>query len=103
MVKFFKGERRDNTFKILQNRRCSWTGHIFRHNEFAVNSIVGAIFGKTLGIAGLQYLKQVGRNTAADSYTAMQRMAGSSSDGKLPTTRPADQYPTSDATLPVPS
>jgi len=41
-----------------------------------VNILEGAIFGKkAVGRPGLQYLKQVDRNTAADSYTAMERMA----------------------------
>ena len=30
---------------------------------------------KAVGRPGLQYLKQVDRNTAADSYTAMERVA----------------------------
>jgi hypothetical protein len=30
---------------------------------------------RAVGRPGLQYLKQVARNTAADSYTAMERMA----------------------------
>jgi hypothetical protein len=51
-------------------------GHIIRHNEFAVNILEGATSGKNpVGRSGLQYLKQVARNTAADSYTAMGRMA----------------------------
>jgi len=32
--------------KIIQNRRHSWIGHTFRHNEFVVNIFEGAIFGK---------------------------------------------------------
>jgi hypothetical protein len=44
--------------------------HIIRHNEFVVNTLEGAISGRP----GLQYLKEVARNTAADSYTAMTRM-----------------------------
>ena len=32
--------------KILKNRRHSWVGHKIRHNEFVVNILVGAIFGK---------------------------------------------------------
>jgi len=62
--------------KILQNRRHSWIGHTVGHNEVVVNILEGAIFGKkAVGRPGLQYLKQVARNTAADSYTAMERMA----------------------------
>ena len=33
-----------NIFK--KNRRHLWTGHTVRHNEFVVNSLEGAIFGK---------------------------------------------------------
>jgi hypothetical protein len=42
-----------------------------------VNNILeGAISGKkAVGRPRLQYLKQVTRNTRADSYTAMKRMA----------------------------
>ena len=59
-----------------KNRRHSWIGHTVRHNEFAVNILEGAIFGKkAVGRPRLQYLKQVARNTAADSYRAMERMA----------------------------
>jgi len=35
-----------------------------------------------LGRPGLQYLEQVARNTAADSYTAMERMACNSARRK---------------------
>jgi hypothetical protein len=62
--------------KIIKNRRHSWIGHIIRHNEFAVNILVGAISGKkAVGRPRLQYLKDVARYTGADSYTAMERMA----------------------------
>jgi len=57
--------------KILKNIRHSWIGHIIRHNEFVVNILEGAISGRPR----LQYLEQVARNTGADSYTAMKRMA----------------------------
>jgi len=61
---------------FFKNRRPSWIGHTIRHNEFVVNILGGAIFGKkAVGRPGLQYLQQVTRNTAADSYTAMKRMA----------------------------
>jgi hypothetical protein len=50
--------------------------HIIRHNEFALNITEGAISGKkTVGRPRLQYLKQVVRNTVAESYTTMKRMA----------------------------
>jgi porphobilinogen deaminase len=62
--------------KILQNRCHSWVGHTIRHNEFVVNILEGALSGKkAVGRPRLQYLKQVARNTAADSYRAMKRMA----------------------------
>jgi hypothetical protein len=62
---------------ILKNRRHSWIGHIIGHNEFVVNILEGAISGKkkAVGRPELQYFKRVARNTAADSYTAMKRMA----------------------------
>jgi len=69
--------------KVLKNRRQSWIGHTIRHNEFVVNILEGAISGeKTVGRPRLQYLKQVARNTVADSYTAMIRMACSNSRWK---------------------
>jgi hypothetical protein len=49
-----------------------------RHNEFIVNILLGAISGgkkKAVGRPRLQYLKQVARNTGADKYTSMKRMA----------------------------
>ena len=69
--------------KILKNKRHSWIGHTIRHNEFVVNILEKAIFGKkAVGRPGLQYLEQVARNTAADSYRAMERMACNSSRWK---------------------
>jgi len=60
---------------MLKNRRHSWIGHTIRHNEFLVNMLEGATFGeKAVGRPQPQYLEQVARNTAADSYTAMKRM-----------------------------
>jgi len=42
---------------VLRSRRHSWIGHTFRHNEFVVNILEGAIFGKNaVGRPGLQYL-----------------------------------------------
>ena len=76
LFKFIKCERRKITFKNLKNRRHSWIGHTIRHNEFVVNILERAISGKkAVGRPRLQYLKQVARNTGADSYTAMKRMA----------------------------
>jgi hypothetical protein len=69
--------------KILQNGSYSWIGHIIRHNEFVVNILEGAISGiMAVGGQRLRYLEQVARNTAADSYTAMERMACNSSRWK---------------------
>ena len=62
--------------KTLNNRCHSWIGHIIRHNEFVINILEGVISGKkAMGRPRLQYLKQIARNTGADSYTAMKRMA----------------------------
>ena len=44
---------------------------MIRHKEFVVNILEGARSGRP----GLQYLEPVARNTGADSYTAMRRMA----------------------------
>jgi len=60
----------------FKNGRHSWIGHTVRHNEFAVNILEEAIFGKkAVGRPGLQYLKQVTINTEADLYRAMKGMA----------------------------
>jgi len=70
--------------KIKNNRRHSWIGHKIRHNEFVVNILEGAISGKkkAMGKPRLQYLKQLARNTGADSYTAIKGMACNSSRWK---------------------
>jgi hypothetical protein len=69
--------------KYLKNRRHSWIGHTIRYNEFVVNILEGAIYGKkAVGRPRLQYLKQVARSTAADSYTAIKRMACNNSRWK---------------------
>ena len=63
-------------FKIKKKRSHSCIGHTIRHNEFVVNILEGVISGKkALGRPQLQYFKQVARNTGADSYTAIKRMA----------------------------
>jgi hypothetical protein len=67
-----KGERL--LLKILKNRRHSWIGHTIRHDKFVVNILEGAISAKKKKPRP-QYLKQVARNTGADSYRAMTRMA----------------------------
>jgi hypothetical protein len=62
--------------KILKNRHHSWIGHTIRHNESAVDIPEGAMSGKkAVGRPRLQYLKQVARNTEANSYSAIKRMA----------------------------
>jgi hypothetical protein len=72
--------------KILKNGHHLWIGHTVRHNEFVLNVLEGAISGKkAMGRPRLQYLWQVTRNTAADSYTAMERMACNNSRWKAAT------------------
>jgi hypothetical protein len=69
--------------KPLENRRHSWIGHTIRHNEFVENILEGAISReKGVGRPRLHYLKEVARNTRADSYTAMKRMACNNSKRK---------------------
>ena len=79
MMKFSNGERRKITFKNFKNRHHSWIGHTIRHNEFVVNILEGR---KVVGRPRLRYLKQVARNTGADSYTAKKRMACNNSRWK---------------------
>jgi hypothetical protein len=72
--------------KILKNRRYLWKGHIIRHDEFVVNILEGGISGKkAVGRPGLQYLKQIARNTGVDSCTrtAMKRIACKKSRWKV--------------------
>jgi len=69
--------------KILKNRHHSWIGYTVRHDEFVVNILEGTISRKkAIGRPQLQYLKQVARNTTADSYTVMKRMACNNSRWK---------------------
>jgi allophanate hydrolase subunit 2 len=83
MMKFLKAEEERLLLKISKNRRQSWIRDTIRHNEFVVNILEGAIFGKkAMGRPRLQHLKQVARNTRADRYTAMNRMAFSNSRWK---------------------
>jgi hypothetical protein len=54
-----------------------------RHNEFVAIILEGAISGKkVVGRPQIQYLMQVARNTGADSYRAMKRMACNNSRWK---------------------
>jgi hypothetical protein len=77
---FKKAKEEILLLQILKNRCHLWIGHIMRHNEFVVKIVEGAISGKkSVGRPQLQYLKQVTRNTGADSYTAMRRMANNKS------------------------
>jgi hypothetical protein len=65
---FFSKDEKKITFKIWNYRRHSWIGYIIRHNVFLVNILEGAIYRKqAVGKPWLQYLKQVARNTEADS------------------------------------
>ena len=74
--------RRILKIKINQTPR-SWIGNTIRHKEFVVKTLEGAISGKkVVGRSRLQQLKQVARNTGADSYTAMKRMACNNSRWK---------------------
>jgi hypothetical protein len=69
--------------KILKNRRHSWIWHIIRYNEFVINILERAISGKkAVKRPRLKHLKQVARNTGADSYTTMKRMACNNSRWK---------------------
>ena len=53
------------------------------YKDFVVNILEGAISGKkAVARPRIEYLKQVARNTAADSYRAMKRMACNSSRWK---------------------
>ena len=65
----------------------SWIRHTIRHNEIVVNILEGAISGKkAMGRPRLRYIKQVARNTAADSYIQQwKEWLATVPDGKLPT------------------
>jgi len=80
---FSKDERRKIKFKHFKTGRHSWTGHTVGYNEFVVNILEGAISGKkAVGKPRLQYVKQVAKNKAAYSYTAMKRTACNNSRWK---------------------
>jgi hypothetical protein len=84
-MKFFERAKEGRLLsKISKNRRHLWIGYTIRHNEFVVNILEGAISRKkkATGRPRLQYLKQVNRNTEADSYTAVKRMACNNSRWK---------------------
>jgi len=54
-----------------------------RYNEFVVHILEGAMIGKrAVERPRLRYLKQVSRNTGADSYTAMKETACNNSRWK---------------------
>ena len=56
------------------------------YKDFVVNILEGAISGKkAVARPRIEYLKQVARNTAADSYIAMEKWLATIPDGKLPT------------------
>jgi hypothetical protein len=69
--------------KVLKNRRHSWIWHTIRRNGFEVNILEGEKSGKkAVKRPRKQYLKRVARNTGADCYTAMKRMASNNSRWK---------------------
>jgi len=79
----FQRAKEERLLLKIKNRRHLWIGHTIRQNEFVVKILEGAISGKkAVGRPRLEYLKQVARNTAADSYTAMKRMACNNSRWK---------------------
>jgi hypothetical protein len=66
---------------------------MIRRNEFVVNFVEGAISEKkAVDRHRLQYLKQVARNTAADSYTAMKEFLGTVQDRNLLTNQKIERY-----------
>ena len=80
---FHRAKEERLLLKILKNRPYLRIWHTLRRNKFVVNILEGAISGKkAVGRPRLQYLKQVARNTGADSYTAMKRMACNNSRWK---------------------
>jgi expansin (peptidoglycan-binding protein) len=81
---FQRAEQEKLILKINKKyRRYWWIGRTVRRNEFAVNTLEGAKNRKKhVGKPRLQYLKQVARNTGAESYIAMKRMACNSSRWK---------------------
>ena len=69
--------------KIKKNRRHSWTGHTVRHNEFVVN-ILKEQYPENRPWEDLDYnIKQVAKNTEADSCTAVKKWLAIIADGKL--------------------
>jgi hypothetical protein len=57
--------------------------YIIRHNEFVVNVLERAMFGKkAVGKARLEYLKPVIRNTGAESYKSVKGISCNNSRWK---------------------
>ena len=80
---FQRAKEESSLLKLLKNRRHSWIGLIIWHNAFVVNVSEGEISGKkAVGRPRLQNLKQDAKNTGADSYTAMKRIACNNSRWK---------------------
>ena len=81
---FQKAKKERIVLRILKNRRHTWIVHTVGHNGLVVNILEGAIFGekKFRGKTWTAILKQVARNTAADSCTAVKWMSSNKSRWK---------------------
>ena len=80
---FQRGEEKRLLLNILKNRHHSWIRHTVRHNEFVVNVLEGAIFGKQgSGKTSTTILKANRQKHRSWSYSAMKRMACNNSRWK---------------------
>jgi hypothetical protein len=63
-------------WKVVQNRRHKWMGHVFRHDEFVVNIIEGRrVEAQGRGRPWKAYINQIMDFTGCNNYQEMKAWA----------------------------